>query len=379
MATRHGRVAGIGNPYYWKLAYMLKVFNRWYHEIFADEEALILLLLITVILVLMMTLGNVLAPFVASAIFAFLLEGLVASLQRWGLPRWVALCLTYVLFVGGFLVMLVFVMPLAWRQMLALFNEFPGMVAVVQQSLIGLQQTFSGIISEKQLAQWTTMASEEFTRMGQKVLTVSVSQLPNIVGIMVYVVLVPILVFFMLLDKDKILGWMAAFLPAERPLMRKVWVEMNNQVANYARGKAIEILLVGVVTYVAFSIMGLGYAALLSLLVGLSVLIPYIGAAVVTIPVALVGFFQWGWTNDFFYLIIVYGIIQALDGNVLVPLLFSEAVNLHPIAIILGVLVFGGLWGLWGVFFAIPLTTLIKALLQSWPRKAIPEAETITE
>ncbi len=358
---------------------MLKVFNRWYHEIFADEEALILLLLITVILVLMMTLGNVLAPFVASAIFAFLLEGLVASLQRWGLPRWVALCLTYVLFVGGFLVMLVFVMPLAWRQMLALFNEFPGMVAVVQQSLIGLQQTFSGIISEKQLAQWTTMASEEFTRMGQKVLTVSVSQLPNIVGIMVYVVLVPILVFFMLLDKDKILGWMAAFLPAERPLMRKVWVEMNNQVANYARGKAIEILLVGVVTYVAFSIMGLGYAALLSLLVGLSVLIPYIGAAVVTIPVALVGFFQWGWTNDFFYLIIVYGIIQALDGNVLVPLLFSEAVNLHPIAIILGVLVFGGLWGLWGVFFAIPLTTLIKALLQSWPRKAIPEAETITE
>jgi putative permease len=373
------RVPGIGNPYYWKLVYMLKVFNRWYHQIFADEEAMILLLLITVILLLMMTLGNVLAPFVASAIFAFLLEGLVASLQRWGLPRWAALCLTYVLFVGGFLVMLVFVMPLAWRQLLALFNEFPGMVAAVQQSLIGLQQTFSGIISEKQLAQWTTLASEEFTRMGQKVLTVSVAQLPNIVGIMIYVVLVPILVFFMLLDKDKILNWMAAFLPSERPLMRKVWVEMNNQVANYARGKAIEILLVGVVSYIAFSIMGLRYAALLSLLVGLSVLIPYIGAAVVTIPVALVGFFQWGWTNDFFYLIIVYGVIQALDGNVLVPLLFSEAVNLHPIAIILGVLVFGGLWGLWGVFFAIPLTTLIKALLQSWPRKAIQEAETITE
>jgi putative permease len=124
----------------------------------------------------------------------------------------------------------------------------------------------------------------------------------------------------------------------------------------------------------------LGYAALLSLLVGLSVLIPYIGAAVVTIPVALVGFFQWGWTNDFFTLVIVYGVIQALDGNVLVPLLFSEAVNLHPIAIILGVLVFGGIWGLWGVFFAIPLTTLIKALLQSWPRKnAAPDVEIVTE
>lgn len=78
---------------------------------------------------------------------------------------------------------------------------------------------------------------------------------------------------------------------------------------------------------------------------GLSVLIPYIGAAVVTIPVAAIGLFQWGWSNEFFYLIITYGIIQLLDGNVLVPLLFSEAVNLHPVAIILAVLFFGGIWG----------------------------------
>ena len=63
-----------------------------------------------------------------------------------------------------------------------------------------------------------------------------------------------------------------------------------------------------------------------------------------------------------------YGIIQALDGNVLVPLLFSEAVNLHPVAIICAVLLFGGLWGFWGVFFAIPLATLFKAVINAWPR-----------
>lgn len=68
----------------------------------------------------------------------------------------------------------------------------------------------------------------------------------------------------------------------------------------------------------------------------------------------------------------VYSVIQALDGNVLVPLLFSEAVNLHPIAIILSVLVFGGLWGFWGVFFAIPLATLVKALYNAWPRTDDP-------
>lgn len=69
-----------------------------------------------------------------------------------------------------------------------------------------------------------------------------------------------------------------------------------------------------------------------------------------------------------------YGIIQALDGNVLVPFLFSEVVNLHPVAIIVAVLFFGGLWGLWGVFFAIPLATLIKALLSAWPRHDVKQS-----
>ena len=102
-------------------------------------------------------------------------------------------------------------------------------------------------------------------------------------------------------------------------------------------------------------------------MVGLSVIIPYIGAAVVTIPVLVVGLFQWGWGSEFYWLFIVYCVIQALDGNVLVPLLFSETVNLHPVAIILAVLMFGGLWGFWGVFFAIPLATLVKAVLNAWP------------
>jgi putative permease len=62
-----------------------------------------------------------------------------------------------------------------------------------------------------------------------------------------------------------------------------------------------------------------------------------------------------------------YGVIQLLDGNVLVPLLFSEAVNLHPVAIIVAVLFFGGIWGVWGVFFAIPLATLVSAIFSAWP------------
>ena len=100
-----------------------------------------------------------------------------------------------------------------------------------------------------------------------------------------------------------------------------------------------------------------------------------VGATVVTFPVVMVAWFQWGWGPDFIWVTVAYLVIQALDGNVLVPLLFGEVVNLHPIAIIVAILVFGGLWGFWGVFFAIPLATLVNAVLRAWPkRKILPRA-----
>jgi putative permease len=105
---------------------------------------------------------------------------------------------------------------------------------------------------------------------------------------------------------------------------------------------------------------------LLSLLVGLSVIIPYVGATVVTIPVAVVAYMQWGVESQFMVALGAYLVIQLLDGNVLVPLLLSEVVNIHPIAVIASILVFGGLWGFWGVFFAIPLATVVQAVLNAW-------------
>ena len=143
---------------------------------------------------------------------------------------------------------------------------------------------------------------------------------------------------------------------------------MDQQIANYVRGKFWEIIIVWSASFVTFTMLGLEYAMLLGVLVGLSVIVPYIGAAVVSIPVILLAWFQWGWGADFIWLTVAYLIIQALDGNVLVPLLFSEAVDLHPVAIIVAILVFGGLWGFWGVFFAIPLATLVQAVISAWPK-----------
>ena len=220
-------------------------------------------------------------------------------------------------------------------------------------------------MTHEQITNLINSVGDEAAVMGQKIVTQTLSSLTGLLSFLVFLILVPILVFFLMKDKQKILDFFGGFMPSDRHLAMSVWQEVDGQLGNYVRGKTLEILIVGSVTFVTFSVLKLQYAMLLATLVGFSVLIPYIGAAVVTLPVMIVGFFQFGWSADFAWIFFSYLIIQALDGNALVPLLFSEVVDLHPVAIIVAVLLFGGLWGFWGVFFAIPLATVCNAILRA--------------
>ncbi|RON79714.1 AI-2E family transporter [Pseudomonas fluorescens] len=348
---------------------MFKVLRDWIQRYFSDEEAVVLAVLLFLAFTAVLTLGGMLAPVLAGMVLAYLMQGLVVTLERLRVPGGVAVGLVFALFMGVLMLFIVVVLPLLWHQLITLFNELPGMLAKWQSLLLLLPERYPHLVSDEQVLQAIEAARGEIGKFGQWALTFSLSSLPLLVNIMIYLVLVPILVFFFLKDRVMIGEWVRGYLPRERALITRVAQEMNRQIANYIRGKVIEIVICGGVTYIAFVALGLNYAALLALLVGVSVVVPYVGAVVVTVPVMLIALFQWGWSDQFIYLMAVYGIIQTLDGNVLVPLLFSEAVNLHPVAIICAVLLFGGLWGFWGVFFAIPLATLFKAVLDAWPRK----------
>lgn len=348
---------------------MFRVLSDWIDRYLGDEEAVLLTILMVLTLSLLVYLGEVLAPFLASLIIAFLLQGAVAFLERWRVPHLLAVTVAFLVFIGVLIISLFILVPIIVQQSTNLVAQLPGMIKQLQQTILLIPQKYPELISEEELRHLITYGSQQAAGLGEALLTFSFTSLPNLVGLLVYLILVPLMVFFMLKDREELSEAFVGLLPAKRPVMRQIWWEMNAQTANYVRGKVVEIVIVGVVSYASFLFLGLDYAALLALLVGLSVVIPYIGAAVVTIPVLLVGYFQWGWGSEFLWLAVVYGVIQFLDGNVLVPLLFSEAVNLHPLTIILAVLVFGGLWGFWGVFFAIPLATLFKAMYGAWPRK----------
>lgn len=346
---------------------MIDIIKRWYDRYLSHEESILLLALLAGALVVLATVGDILAPVFVAIVLAYLMQGVTNQLRDWGVSPWLGVWISTLLFIGAFFGFTLGLVPLAWRQLASLAREAPEMVEKGRQLLSVLPQDYPALVSQQQVNQIMGLIEVELASFGQIVVTKGLSSIPGLLALLVYMVLIPLMVFFFLKDREKINGWVVSFLPSERPLLTGIWSEMNLQFANYARGKVIEMIIVGSVSYFAFALFGLNYAALLALLVGLSVIIPYIGAALVTVPVVVVAYFQWGVSPDFYWVFFAYGIIQVLDGNVLVPLLFSEAVNLHPVAIIIAVLFFGGVWGIWGVFFAIPLATLVNAIVGAWP------------
>ena len=351
-------------------------FRNWIERYFFDEAAITLGMVLLFALVILMTLGKLLIPVFASFVVAYLLQGIVNFLAKHCFfPRLLAVSTTFLLFCALLVCMIFMLLPLIWSQVVNLFNELPRMAQQLQNLLIALPQEYPSFVSQAQIDNFVQFISAQIAHTGQWLVSFSFSKLTSIVSLLVYLILVPILVFFFLKDQEYIIKTFYTFLPKNRRLIKQVAAEMNVQIANYIRGKTIEIIIVAVIDYALFLWMGLHYALLLAVLVGLSVVIPYIGAIVVTIPVALMAFFQWGWESQFLLLMTLYMLIQAIDGNIFVPLLFSEVVNLHPVAIITAILIFGGLWGFWGVFFAIPLATLTKAVYSAWPKR-LEEAPT---
>ncbi|MFK5913476.1 MAG: AI-2E family transporter [Woeseiaceae bacterium] len=352
---------------------MIALVKIWYERYFSDPQAMVLAAVLVIGTTIILTMGDMLLPVLASIVIAYLLEGVVRKMHKHGSSRLAAVIIVFSVFLA-FLIFLIFgIAPLVSSQLSELFKELPRYLSTGQQLLLQLPQHYS-FVSELQVEELIDLINREITGLGSHIVSLSLSSIPGLITLAVYIFLVPMLVFLFMKDKENISRWFTEMLPTDRILVSQVSDEMDLQLGKYIRGKFWEIMIVGVVTYIGFAILGLKYAILLSVLVGLSVLVPYIGAAAVTIPVVLIAFFQWGWTNEFFWLVGFFGISQALDGTILVPWLFSGLVNLHPIAIIVSVLVFGGLWGFWGVFFAIPLATLVSAVIHAWPRIDVTEA-----
>ena len=341
---------------------MRSLLDKFIKRFFSNEESVYFAILLIFSFFFIILFGNVLLPVIISIVIAFLLNGFMTTLIKYNMSQKLSLSITLIVFFGFYL-SLFMALPSIGTEINNLLQNLPIIVSSFQQNLIEMNNYFS----EEEIDQIFANLSNQISVL----LSSALGQLAGTVSLMfnaiLYAIMIPLMVFFFLKDKSILLPIASIILPKENGFMQSVFAEMNDQLFNYVTGKFIEMLLVASASYILFAFLGLPYAVLIAILVGLSVIIPIFGAILVTIPVVLIGLYEWGLSENFYWLLGFYLLIQILDGNVLVPILFSTRNNLHPVVIIIAVLFFGGIWGFWGLFFAIPLATFVKAIINSWP------------
>lgn len=348
---------------------MFKFFKEWYNTHLTDPSQVALALIILLISIVTYILLATVVPILVAIILSYMLEGLVGTIgNKYNLNRNTIVMAVYFSFIALSLLILLLLIPIMLEQITLFIKSLPSILEKGKELLQGHTSENSDLIDETQLTNIFASINAEISSIGKSVISYSLSSASSILETIVYILIVPILIFFLLYDKSKIKSWFKKFFPEKLDLSKKAYKELDIKIGNYIRCKFIEIIIVWVASTLLFALLGLNYALLLGFLCGISVIIPYVGAIVVTVPIIFVAFFQWGTSSIFWYVLIIHILIQVIDGNVIVPILFSDAVNLHPIAILISILFFGTIWGLWGVFFAIPLAVLFNTLLNIWPR-----------
>jgi putative permease len=346
---------------------MLDQINSFLKKIFSNEETIVFSFVILCAFLMMTFFGSVLTPFLISIVVAYLLVGVQKKIESFNISSKWALVITFAIFIVTGAAMLLWLLPILYTQLQAFVLDVPELFNNFLEFVSTLPAKFPELVTSEQITVFFQAVSSELSSITQNIVKSSIAGIQSTITILLYIILFPILVFFFLFDRKNIMDGLSKLVPGNREMFSNIWTEMDVQLSNYVRGKTTEIFVVGLCAAIIFSLVGLKYSALLSVLVGLSVVIPYVGAFLVTVPVVIVGLLQFGLTSEFYILITLYLLLQILDGNLLVPIIFSDAVKLHPVAIILAVFIFGSMFGFWGVFFAIPMATFIKAVWNAWP------------
>jgi putative permease len=239
----------------------MQMIRDWFRRRFSDPQVVVLLVLILLGAGVLLVLGGMLAPVLASVVIAYLLEGPVGLLQRWKLPRMAAVLLVFLLFLVFLFFLLFGLLPLLWQQVVQLFQQLPSWISWIQRELMRLPELYPDFISEQLVLDLAAVLKTELTQLGQRILSLSVSSVTGIISILVYMILMPLMVFFFLKDKTRLFQWAAGLLPKERGLAREVWRDVNRKIGSYVRGKVWEIFIVWGVSYATFALLGLDFAS----------------------------------------------------------------------------------------------------------------------
>jgi predicted PurR-regulated permease PerM len=315
-----------------------------------------------IFLLLMWFLGDVLLPFIVGGAIAYFLDPVADRLERAGLSRVAATTVISLVALLAVVLMVLAVIPTLVNQLTALVNSAPEMARRAQAFLI---QTFPDLadstsVMRKALQDIGLAIQERGGQLAGGILSSAI----GLVSIVVFMVVVPVVAFYLLLDWDRMVERIDAMLPLDHaPTVRRLAGEIDAVLAGFVRGQLSVCLLLGTYYVIGLMLAGLNYGLIVGVIAGAITFIPYVGSLVGgALAIGLALFQFWGDWTSIAIVAAVFASGQFIEGNILTPKLVGKSVGLHPVWLLLALSAFGSVFGFVGMLIAVPVAAMIGVL-----------------
>ncbi len=304
---------------------------------------------------------TILTPFLIAMVISYLLNPLVTVLNKRNVPRPIAVLLIYLSFILIVTVIVMNTLPTLVHQLKDVGEHIPQLIAHVQKWVEDYRSNQYGFPETVRIGIESSLTHVENSIInGIRKLLGGFGSLFNY---MIIVFIVPFLAFYMLRDMNLIERAVMKLLPKKN---RKDWIRLikniDEALGNYIRGQLFVCLIVGLLAYIGYTIIGLPFPLVLALVVGITNIIPYIGPFIGAAPALLIAI-----TTSpklAISVLIVNLIIQLLEGNVISPTIVGKKLHMHPLFIIFALLIGGEIAGIAGLILAVPFFAVVKVIIQ---------------
>ena len=332
------------------------------NSLIKNQQLIFLVLIVAGGFFSLWVMGDLASPILLSIVLAFLFRPILIYLTQIGIPRKVSVIITFLLSIlAGTLFFLLFV-PMLINEVQRYLQELPSLqflLSPLSDFLANLNAPIESIESAQSLF-------SDAAGFVAETLSFSISRLQDTANLVLGILLVPIFLFFWLWDTETLSSGFLKLVPKKRKFLSKIWNETNLYFQDYFKGKFIEVVAVSFTASILFYILGLNSPTLLGITLGLSQLIPFFGPVFMTIPIMIVSLAQFGLDPWVLVILFSFAVLQFIDGNIFLPFLMSGVVKLPAVIVLMSVFFFGALFGIWGVFFSVPLASFFKSLLDNW-------------
>lgn len=315
---------------------------------------------------LMVILKTVAAPIILAGISYYLFNPIIDWLEKHKWKRGWAIALLYLVIIGLLILLFSFVIPAVKDQIVSLFKSFPGYWDQITQKFDEFSR--SSLFDQIKDKLNTNMSDimKTLSTKGTSVINSAISSIGSIVGTVTEVVLAivttPLVLFYLLKDGKKLPDFLIKMLPVNgRAHTRQVLGEANHQISSYIRGQIIVSLCIGILLFIGYLIIGLPYALTLAIIAACTSIVPYLGPAIAITPAIIIAIVTSPWL--LIKLIIVWCVVQLLEGKFISPQVMGKTLKVHPITILFVILVAGNLFGVLGVIFAVPGYAVLKVIV----------------